>query len=284
MYQCTFFYTANRMIPENRSVVVAAWSVTADQNYVYNMAEDTLLLPKMYCFIRTIEGSGVIRTTRGDIELEKNAYILIPRKEILSYRSNFKIWSYYWVDFVLVENLSQRAASWVGKKMVAEFTPYEQAMFQELLNAGTQHPDEILYINGIFSHYFFHLYLNHDAQAQQEKRSVQFSEICAYVEQKIYSHLTVQEIADFFGVSSRRIHQIFRENAGISPKQYISDLKMEKAGQLLLHTSTPIVDIAEVLGYNSPYHFSSVFRKKAGCSPSAYRNGGQTKKSDNSEV
>lgn len=36
--------------------------------------------------------------------LEQNSYILLPRNAILAYHSNFKIWSYYWVDFILEEN------------------------------------------------------------------------------------------------------------------------------------------------------------------------------------
>lgn len=95
--------------------------------------------------------------------------------------------------------------------------------------------------------------------------------MCAYIEQKLYSRLTVQEIADFFNVSTRRIHQIFRENSGLSPKQYVSNLKIEKAKQLLTRTSIPIAGIADVLGYDSPYHFSAVFRKKEGLAPSEFR-------------
>ena len=79
------------------------------------------------------------------------------------------------------------------------------------------------------------------------------------------------EIAEFFNVSSRRIHQIFNETLHVSPKQYISDLKIEKAKQILEKTSMPIIDIADALGYYSAYHFSSAFQRRTGCSPSAYR-------------
>lgn len=267
MYQCTSFYTANRILPQGRDIVVAAWSVTADRGYTYDMAEDTLILPKMYCFIRTIDGSGVIRTQHGNIRLEQNSYIVLPRKEILEYHSDFKIWSYYWVDFIWADGMPDHS----GRKMYTEFTEYEKSMFQELLTVGAQHPDEIRYINGIFLHYLFHLYFHSDKREKQQTRSVQFSEVCAYIEQKLYSRLTVQEIADFFNVSTRRIHQIFRENSGLSPKQYVSNLKIEKAKQLLTRTSIPIAGIADVLGYDSPYHFSAVFRKKEGLAPSEFR-------------
>ncbi len=268
MYQCTSFYTANRILPPRCNVVVAAWSVTADADYSHDLTDDALGLPKMYCLIRTIDGTGVVQTCHGPIPLEQNSYILLPRNAILEYHSNFKIWSYYWVDFILEEN----APDCTGTKLYAAYTDYEKNLFQELMTAGTQHPDEIRYINGIFAHYFFYLRFHSQKKEEHDRQSLQFSEICGYMEQKIYTRLTVQEIADFFGVSPRRIHQIFEKSAGLPPKQYISRLKIEKSKQLLARTSLPIVDIAEALGYDSPYHFSTAFRKREGISPSSYRN------------
>lgn len=46
MYQCTSFYTANRLIPPRCNVVVAAWSVTADEDYTHDLTDDVLGLPK----------------------------------------------------------------------------------------------------------------------------------------------------------------------------------------------------------------------------------------------
>lgn len=268
MYQCSSFYTADRILPDNQNIVVAAWAVTADQNYSFDMREDTLIRPKMYCFIRTTDGKGIIRTSRGEIMLERNNYIVIPRKDILEYHSKCKIWSYYWVDFIVTDVNQSR----VWRRMYAEYSTYEQELFQELLDVGQKYPHEIRYINCIFSHYFFFLCFKNDGRNVQSNQSVQFSEICAYIDQKLYSRISIQELADFFSVSPRRIHQIFEKNAGLPPKQYISKLKIEKSKQLLAHTSLSIVDIAEALGYDSPYHFSTVFRKKEGTSPSSYRN------------
>lgn len=267
MYQCSSFYTANRILPDNQNIIVAAWAVAADQNYSFDMREDTLIRPKMYCFIRTTDGEGVIRTSRGEIILGQNSYIVIPRKDILEYHSGFKIWSYYWVDFIATDVNQSR----VWNQMYAKYSTYEQELFQELLDVGQKYPDEIRYINSIFSHYFFFLCFKNDEQNVQNSQSVQFSAICAYIDQKLYSRISIQELADFFGVSPRRIHQIFEKNTGLPPKQYISKLKIEKSKQLLARTSLSIVDIAEALGYDSPYHFSTAFRKREGISPSSYR-------------
>ena len=62
-------------------------------------------------------------------------------------------------------------------------------------------------------------------------------EICSYIEQKIYAKLSVQEVADFFQFSTRRLHQIFQQSCGMAPKQYISSRKIEKAKQILAMTA-----------------------------------------------
>lgn len=84
MYQCTWFYTSNLVFPKNKDVVAAAWSVTADEFYRYEMSEDDpLSLKDMYCFIRTVEGEGRLETVDGEkIFLPKNSYIIVKRKSL----------------------------------------------------------------------------------------------------------------------------------------------------------------------------------------------------------
>lgn len=67
MYQCVSFYSANRLLDESRSAVIAAWSVVADEYYHYDMKEDEMGCPHALCFIHTIEGRGRIKTEKGEI-------------------------------------------------------------------------------------------------------------------------------------------------------------------------------------------------------------------------
>lgn len=268
MYQCTWFYTANLILPKDKDIVAAAWNITADEFYRYEMSEDALALKDMFCFIRTIEGEGRLEKTDGTkIFLPKNSFTIIRRNKIKEYRSAQKIWKYYWVDFVCHSPMKTRTE----KVYTADVTEHECALFNELIDVGREFPSEFEYINSIFKHYFFNLTKKHIEKPSSSAHSVKLSEVCTYIQQKLYSRITVTEIANFFNVSSRRIHQIFNDSLHVSPKQYISDLKIEKAKQILEKTSMPIIDIADTLGYYSAYHFSSAFQQKTGCSPSAYR-------------
>ncbi len=268
MYRCTWFYTSNLILPKEQNAVAAAWSVEADEHYRYEMQEDALFFKNMYCLVRTVGGKGVLETVDGNkISIPENAYMLIRRSKIKEYKSASKIWKYYWVDFVHLAPLEIQTEQVFS---VAQ-TEHEKALFDELIKVGKQYPNEIDYINSVFKHYFYYLTLERPEHVQESENSVKLAEVCAYIQQKLYSRLMVTDIADFFNVSSRRIHQIFNDTLHISPKQYISNLKIEKAKQILEKTTMPIIDIADALGYYSAYHFSSAFHKKTGCSPSAYR-------------
>ena len=87
MYKCVSFYSANRMLQERQSAVIAAWSVVADEYYHYDMKIDELGYPRALCLIRTIEGRGRIQTEEGEILLSEKEFILLKRRDCLLYTS-----------------------------------------------------------------------------------------------------------------------------------------------------------------------------------------------------
>lgn len=95
----------------------------------------------------------------------------------------------------------------------------------------------------------------------------------AYMEQH-YSNagLTNQNVADHLEVSEVYFRRLFREEFHTTPKQYILDLRLRKAKQLLAEGHLPVNEISEICGFSSVYHFSRAFRQAAGLSPTEYRN------------
>ena len=84
--------------------------------------------------------------------------------------------------------------------------------------------------------------------------------------------LTNQIIAAELDVSEVYFRRLFREEFHTTPKQYILDLRIRKARQLLAEGHLPVNEIAEACGFSSVYHFSRAFRQAAGLSPTEYRN------------
>jgi len=83
---------------------------------------------------------------------------------------------------------------------------------------------------------------------------------------------SMKKLAASLGLSTAYFHRMFREHTGLSPYQYHLQLRIERAKHMLRGTSLSIKEIANSLAFESPFHFSNVFKRKTGLSPSQWRN------------
>jgi AraC-like DNA-binding protein len=73
------------------------------------------------------------------------------------------------------------------------------------------------------------------------------------------------------GISYSKFRKIFKGYVGMPPGQYLLQLKVSKARELLLQSNMPLKKIAESLGFRDQYYFNSLFKQKTGLSPGLYR-------------
>ncbi len=97
--------------------------------------------------------------------------------------------------------------------------------------------------------------------------------IVRYIQNHYCSKLSLNDLALHFGYTPSYINRIFKKKLGISPVQYITNMKMEKA-RALLASKTPmdIRDIASAVGYDDARYFSRVFKNETGMTPTAWAN------------
>lgn len=94
----------------------------------------------------------------------------------------------------------------------------------------------------------------------------------AYID-KNYSNpdLSLRMLADMIGLSPAYLGKIFTAQTAYSFSDYLTNTRMKKAEQLLLETKLPINKISESVGIINTNYFYSVFKKKFGVTPLAYR-------------
>ena len=63
----------------------------------------------------------------------------------------------------------------------------------------------------------------------------------------------------------------FKEATGLSPMEYISNLRIEHAKRMLQTEEMAIQDIAKAVGFKSSYYFARIFKRKTGFTPTDYR-------------
>ncbi|MFC5467981.1 helix-turn-helix domain-containing protein [Cohnella suwonensis] len=84
--------------------------------------------------------------------------------------------------------------------------------------------------------------------------------------------LSVQEAAAHVNVHPGYLQRIFKAQTGRTLVAYLTELRMEKAKMLLLHTDIPIADVSDYVGAGSRQYFHEVFKKHTGLTPLAFRN------------
>ncbi len=84
--------------------------------------------------------------------------------------------------------------------------------------------------------------------------------------------LRISDLANHFHLSETHMRRIFKKELGVSPVEYLAEIRMGNAKRLLAtQRNLSIGQVALECGYTSIYYFSNTFRDKVGCSPSTYR-------------
>lgn len=92
-----------------------------------------------------------------------------------------------------------------------------------------------------------------------------------YIYSHIHYRITIKELADYLNLSESYLSKLFHKEMGIPVSQYILELKIEKAKNLLQYSDYNIVDIANYLSFSSQSHFIQVFQKFTGLTPHKFR-------------
>ena len=92
-----------------------------------------------------------------------------------------------------------------------------------------------------------------------------------FIDEYYCQPISARDVAREVGLSLSYVQHIFKKGVGKSITNYIQELRVEKAKELLSDHSLRIKEIATKTGFNNQYYFFKVFKKSVGCSPSEYR-------------
>lgn len=98
------------------------------------------------------------------------------------------------------------------------------------------------------------------------------SKVKSVVEEELTSGITLGDLASRFNVSNSHLSRLFHRHTGKKFSHYLDDIRLIRARELLKTTDNKIYQIADEVGFDDPYYFSSWFKKKTGLSPTTYRN------------
>lgn len=92
-----------------------------------------------------------------------------------------------------------------------------------------------------------------------------------YIEQHYSKKISIEEISEVFSISTPTVYRKFSEYFGISPKNYINNVRLMHAAVFLETSENTVGEICDMVGFSDAFYFSKLFKKKYGISPSEYR-------------
>lgn len=84
-------------------------------------------------------------------------------------------------------------------------------------------------------------------------------------------NLTLSTIAEYIGLNEKYFTNRFSKETGETFSAYLTEIRMQKAKELLKSTSFKVYEVAEMVGYHNVEHFNRFFKKNMGMSPTQYR-------------
>lgn len=115
------------------------------------------------------------------------------------------------------------------------------------------------------------LFQHHSSQkeVQQEERTIHG--ITRYLQEHLAEEVSLSVLSDEFHLSAQYISQLFKSEIGVNFLAYLTNIRMEKAKQLLMSTSLSVAEVSAQSGYGDYRVFTKVFKKSEGVTPSQYR-------------
>ena len=109
--------------------------------------------------------------------------------------------------------------------------------------------------------------LTKEESFRKKREQERIEKVISYIEKHYTEAISNQTLADLLFLSKGRFEHLFRECLGVSPLQYINELRLKKAMSLIKGSSYSVTEIAEAVGFSDYNHFGRLFRKYYGCAP-----------------
>jgi transcriptional regulator GlxA family with amidase domain len=81
----------------------------------------------------------------------------------------------------------------------------------------------------------------------------------------------MKELGESFDLSQRTLNRRFKNATSLSPLQYLQQIRIDKAKELLKTTNLNIAEVGSQVGYSDNAYFSALFKRQVSLSPGEYR-------------
>ena len=109
------------------------------------------------------------------------------------------------------------------------------------------------------------------ANVKNAPESRRVREVEEYIDKNYKEEIRLKTLSDIAGMTPAAFSRFFRMRTGKTVSDYMIDIRLGHAARLLVDSSNSVADICYLCGFNNISNFNRIFKKKKGCSPTAFR-------------
>lgn len=230
---------------------------------------------RFYIIHYVLSGKGTVVINSSKYNLTKgDGFFASPDDVVYYYADQIDPWEYRWVGFTGSKAKNIMDYTSISKTNIYTYTKdkyFEQQLkqiyeFSLIETAGNCFLTGQLYLflGGVIQRFQKEL----DEKTTLGKMYV--DKAVEYIQTHYSGNCSLMDISKRVGLNRTYIYKLFIRHLGISPTDYIEELRINRACELLKTRHVLIMEAAAAVGYSDQFYFSKVFKKKIGMSPKEY--------------
>lgn len=217
---------------------------------------------------------------RKAVTLSAGDCFLLPQSVPCFYQADGEDpWAYEWIGLAgmhlgeLFARSGLEDKYWLRQVTNSQFHDRFATLFADLHSGAAATLTSELRVQSQLYAMFYALLTEFPGKGAQERAgaTATMNQAVAFMRQNYARRCNVTDVGAALHISRSYLYALFRRFVGMSPQQYLTQMRMEEAKQLLRITDNPVDEVANRVGYKDAFTFSKAFKRAMGTSPRNYR-------------
>lgn len=244
------------------------------QGYAFNPKKGRVLDETQLVYIS--KGGGTFSTkNHRHIKLGEGSLFALFPGMWHSYHPDHSGWDTYWIGLKGTFSNQMIEQIQFNKENPVKNIGYQEEvvrLFRKIMDqAQKEEPGSQQLMGGIACHLLGYLFQFQKQESVGNKVIISKINKARMIMREQYSSISPEDLSNSLNMSYSWFRRVFKQHTGFSPAQYLSQLKIQRAKNLLDHSDYSIKQIASELKFESADYFSVYFKRITGQTPSQYR-------------
>ncbi|OGF48829.1 MAG: hypothetical protein A2231_00020 [Candidatus Firestonebacteria bacterium RIFOXYA2_FULL_40_8] len=223
---------------------------------------------KISVLLFTTKGKGTAKTNEGILELTPGTLLINPAGVPIEYFPETASWSFFWFHinpslkwkmlFDQKENLLKKAF----------YTINLEYLMRSFITESISRERNSSLMSELYARLVL-LYLEREINSNMD--NTKLSKVWNFVNNELSKKWTIKDLANIAAMSPDYFAHISSGIYDLPPMKMVTKLRMEKAKELLFTEEYKLRTIAEMVGYEDQFAFSTAFKRHEGISPKMYK-------------